>query len=73
VSAALFLSSEDRPATPEGEAGLSERGFAAKKVRGLPSSQTATTIVADGYETLPLELRLLALGLPMREYLARAA
>jgi hypothetical protein len=78
LSTAYFLSSEDRPATPEGGAGLSERGFASKKVRerpkaappkaankarGLPSSQTATTLAADVYATLPLELRLLALGL----------
>jgi hypothetical protein len=86
LSAAIFLSSEDRPVPPAGGAGLSERGFASKEARerpkaappkaanrGLPSPQTATTIVADGYETLPLELRLLALGLPMRENLARAA
>jgi hypothetical protein len=80
LSAPIFLSSEDRPATPEGGAGLSERGFASKKARcpaergapkaqsqitaGYPSSQTATTLVADGYGSLPIELRLLALGLP---------
>jgi len=64
LSAAIFLSSEDRPVSRARGAALSERGFASKKVRGLPSSQTATTIAADRYATLPLELRLLALGFP---------
>jgi hypothetical protein len=70
VSAAIFLSSEDRPVSPEGGTGLAERVFdpkQEKKKRGLPSSQTATTVAADTYVTahnsLPLELRLLALGL----------
>jgi hypothetical protein len=53
--------------------GLAERGFASKKARGLPSSQTAITLAADVYETLPLELRFAALCLPMPENLARAA
>jgi hypothetical protein len=73
LSAAIFLSSEDRPVSPEGGAGLAERGFAPKKARGLPSSQTASTLVADRYASLPLELRLAALCLPMPENLARAA
>jgi hypothetical protein len=48
VSAAIFLSSEDRPALPVGEAGLAERLLTQpKKARGLPSSQTATTMAAD--------------------------
>src|SRR5262249_60185505 len=42
VSAAIFLSSEDGPVTPADVEGTSERGFASKKGRGLPSSQTAT-------------------------------
>jgi hypothetical protein len=63
LSAAIFLSSEDRPVSPEGGAGLAERGFASKKARGYPSSQTATTLAADSHEALPTELRLLALGL----------
>ena len=58
----IFLSSEDGPVTPAGVEGMSERGFASKKGRGLPSSQTATTTVADAHEALPTELRLLALG-----------
>jgi hypothetical protein len=73
LSATIFLSNEDRPVSPEGGAGLAERGFASKEARGLPSSQTATTMVADRYGSLPVELRLLALGLPMSEKLARAA
>jgi hypothetical protein len=73
ASTAYFLSSEDGPVTPAGVEGTSERGFAPKKARGLPSSQTATTMAADVHEALPLELRLLALGLPMPENLARAA
>jgi len=72
LSAPIFLNSEDRPVSPEGGAGLAERGFASKKVRGYPSSQTATTMVADRYATLPLELRLAALCLPIPENLARA-
>ena len=76
LSGAIFLSSEDRPVPPEGAAGLAERGFASKKgkeARGLPSSQTATTLVADRYGALPLELRWAALCLPMPENLAVAA
>jgi hypothetical protein len=73
VSAAIFLSSNDRLATPDGGARMEfERGFASKKARGLPSSQTATTLAADRYATLPLELRLAALCLSMPENLARA-
>ena len=76
LSTAHFLSSEDRPVSPEGGAGLAERGFASKKARGLPSSQTATTMVGDAHEVLPTELRLLALGLVETDWtknLARAA
>lgn len=65
VSAAIFISSEEGLAT----ARPTERAFGTKekKIRGLPSSQTATTSAADRYVTahssLPLELRLLALGM----------
>jgi hypothetical protein len=68
LSTAYFLNSEDRPVSPEGGAGLAERGFASN-----PSSRTATTLATDIHATLPVELRLLALGLPMPENLARAA
>src|SRR5262249_23282753 len=50
--AANFLSSEHGPATPARGAGPCERGFAPKKARGLPSSQTATTMAADAYAPL---------------------
>ena len=76
LSTAYFLSSEDGPVSPARGAGPSERGFASKKTRGLPSSQTATTMVADAHEALPTELRILALGLIETDWtknLARAA
>jgi hypothetical protein len=44
-----------------------------KEGRGFPSSQTATTMAVDRLESLPVELRLMALCLPMPENLARAA
>jgi hypothetical protein len=72
VSAAIFLSGEDRPVTPAGVERLSERGFASKKARRFPSSQTATRTCVDMSE-LPIELRLLALALPVPDNLARAA
>jgi hypothetical protein len=59
LSAAIFLSSEDRTVS-----GLSERCCRTEEIKKeLPSSQTATTMAADDYGALPLELRLLALGL----------
>ena len=73
LSAPIFLLSEDRPVSPEGGAGLAERGFASKKVRGYPSSQTAIMLAADVYATLPLELRMAALCLPFPDGLRRAA
>jgi hypothetical protein len=73
LSATIFLSSEDRPVSAEGGAGLAERGFASKKARGYPSSQTASTLAADRYESLPLELRMAALCLHVPESLACAA
>ena len=76
VSAAIILSSEDGPVTPAGVEGTSERGFASKKGRGLPSSQTATITAFDVHVTLPTELRLLALGLVETDWtknLSRAA
>jgi hypothetical protein len=73
LSAAIFLSSDDKTVSLETKKRNSSGAVAPKKERGLPSSQTATTMAADRYEALPLELRLLALGLPMPENLARAA
>jgi len=55
-SAISFLSKNDRLATPAGGARMtSERGFASKEARGLPSSQTATTIAFDVHATLPTQ------------------
>ena|SRR6516164_4826256 len=62
-STPIFLSTEDRPVS-----GLAEGGFASKQAsQRLPSSQTATRMAAavDPYQSLPVELRLLALGLPL--------
>jgi hypothetical protein len=73
VSAAIFLISEDRPATPAGEAGLAERHCRAEEKTEDFRLATATTMAADRYEALPLELRLLALGLSVPENRARAA
>ena len=76
LSAPIFLTTEDRPATAGLAEGEFERGFASKEARGYPSSQTATTMVADAHEALPTELRLLALGLVETDWtknLARAA
>src|SRR5262249_55320954 len=64
VSAAIFLSTADRLAAPERKKAAAERRCRAEeKRRGLPPLQTTTTMAVDVYETLPLELRLLALGL----------
>jgi hypothetical protein len=72
LSAAIFLSSEDRLASPEGKNGCPSGAVAPKQGRGYPPSQAATTMAADGYETLPLELRMMALGLPIPQNLAPA-
>src|SRR5262249_38385872 len=72
LSTPIFLSSEDRTVSLEGKKEF-ERRFAPREERGLPSSQTATTLAADRYAALPLELRMAALCLPMPENLACAA
>lgn len=73
LSTAIFLSPEDRP-VPTGLAeGEFERGSAAKEARSYSSSQTATTMVADIYVTLPLELRMAGLCLSVPQKLASAA
>jgi len=61
VSTAFFLSPADRPVTWR-ESGPPER-----------DTSCPSTMVVDRYETLPLELRWMALGLPMPESLAKAA
>jgi hypothetical protein len=73
-STPIFLISEDGPAS----AGTSEGGFASKEARGHPSSQTVTMPAVAYYqaaapETLPIELRLLALGLPLPDDMKMAA
>jgi hypothetical protein len=66
-SAACFISPADKSASTEGVEGVRAAATPPKEVRGLPSSQTATTMAADSaassYSGLPLELRLIALGL----------
>jgi hypothetical protein len=73
LSAAIFLSSEDRPVSPDGGAGLSERRYRAEERKEDFRLATATTLAADIYATLPLELRMAALCLSIPENLARAA
>jgi hypothetical protein len=78
---------EASPSASPPEGGLPRAAAPPKKGRGLPSSRTAVTVaghacVADpqpepcpiwAHQRLPMELRLLALGLPVPENLARAA
>ena len=63
----IFLSAVDRPVTSERKKGHPSGAVAPKKARGYPSSQTATTMAVDRYATLPLELRIMALGLQICE------
>jgi hypothetical protein len=72
VSAAYLLSSEDRPVSLE-RRGCPSEASPRREARGLASSQTAVTLAADGYASLPLELRLLALQLPLPEEYRAAA
>jgi hypothetical protein len=68
-STAIFLISEVELAS----ARTTEGGFASKQARGLSSPQTVLTPAADLYETFPVELRLLALGLPLPDAMRKAA
>jgi hypothetical protein len=72
LSAARYLKGEDRLASPEGKQGWPSGAFAPKEARGL-SSHDSDHDAADRHATLPMELRLLALGLSIPENLARAA
>jgi hypothetical protein len=66
----IFLSSEDTPASQVGpNEDFRESGCATQRKEDLRLA-TATTMAADVYETLPLELRLAALCLPISENLA---
>jgi hypothetical protein len=73
LSAAIFLSCEDRPVSPEGGAGLSERRYRAEERKEDFRLATATTLAADIYATLRLELRMAALCLSIPKTWARAA
>jgi hypothetical protein len=69
-STPIFLSTEDRPVST----GLAEGVFDPKEAsKGLPSSQTVTMPAVDVHQSLPLELRLLALGLPLPDDMRMAA
>jgi hypothetical protein len=77
VSTAIFLSSDDRPVTGErkraAERGRPLKGRTARRKKEDFRLATATTLAADRYATLPLELRLAALCLPVPENLELAA
>ena len=73
VSAAIFLSCEDTPATPEGEQGWPSEPSARKDKKEVVRLATATTLAADVHASLPQELRFLALGLPFPDELRQAA
>jgi hypothetical protein len=68
ASAPILLSCEDRPASPEKVKGLSEQGFALKKKKEVIRLADSLTLAADIHATLPLELRMAALCLPLVEY-----
>ena len=73
VSAAIFLFSEDTPATPEGEQGSPSEPSALKGKKEAVRLATATIGRVDAHESLPLELRVTALGLPIAPELRMAA
>jgi len=60
----IFLTNADRVVSPERLKGNSGGASPRRKEESLPSSQTATTMAADRFEALPIQLRLMALGLP---------
>ena len=76
-STPIFLSSEDKPVPtaqgwPSGSSTPSKQGPASNK-QGDVRLATATMSAADRYATLPLELRLAALCLPLSAELRQAA
>ena len=71
LSAPSYLNSEDKTASPERKVAAERHCRAEEKQVDLRLA-TATTLAADVYATLPLELRMAALCLPT-ENLARAA
>jgi hypothetical protein len=68
VWAAYLLKAEDVP-VPTGTA----EGPSAFRKEGQPSSQTAYMLAVDVHQSLPVELRLLALGLPLPDDMQMAA
>jgi hypothetical protein len=88
-STPIFLSSEDEPVSPEGRQGRpsgptdrsKQEPASTDRSKQEPASSkqgdlrlaTATALAADRYGTLPLELRLAALCLPLSDELRRAA
>ena len=72
-STPIFLISEDELAS----ARASEGGFASKQAseasKELPSSQTTNMPAVDVHQSLPVELRLLALGLPLPDAMKMVA
>jgi hypothetical protein len=74
LSAPYLVSTADRVVPTERAVGNSSGASPRKEERGLPSkTPTACPNAADRYESLPLELRMAALCLPIPENLARAA
>jgi hypothetical protein len=71
VSAAYLLKAEDGLATARTAEGSST--LIRKEASGLPSSQTVTMMAVDVHQSLPVELRLLALGLPLPDGMQMAA
>jgi hypothetical protein len=63
VSAPIFLSSEDGPVTPDRVEQGHPSEASPRRKQGDIRLATATTLAADEYRSLPIELRLLALGL----------
>jgi hypothetical protein len=71
VSAAYLLKAEDGLATARTAEGSST--LIRKEASGLRSSQTVTMMAVDVYQSLPIELRLLALGLPLPDEMRMVA
>jgi len=66
-STPIFLTTEDRPASPSRRKGLSEGYLTLVKKEEVNRLADCSTLAADRHETLPMELRMAALCLPMPE------
>jgi hypothetical protein len=62
-----ILTTEDRPASPSRRKGLSEGYLTLVKKEEVNRLADCSTLAADRHETLPMELRMAALCLPMPE------